>query len=113
MSTTSLLDSKIKIFRPFLTAVQKKVSCITKKYLDHYIKDPSNNNKKFLRSNVRKLLPLLKKYGINDDQIIKSINNLKSSNETINIYFNEIFKKIVKKKGKTFLINKKGFIFFK
>ena len=37
---------------------------ISKKVFGTYIKDPSNNNKKFLRSNIRKLLPILKKYGI-------------------------------------------------
>ena len=65
--------------------------------METYIKDPSNNNKKFLRSNIRKLLPIIKKYGIKDDQIIKSINNLKSSSKTINFYFKEMFKKVVKK----------------
>ena len=107
MSTTSLLDSKIKIFRPFLTESKKSLILITKRVFGSYIKDPSNNNTRFLRSNVRKLLPILKKYGINDDQIIKSINNLRSSSKTINIYFNEVLKRSVKQKGKTFLIKKK------
>ena len=107
MSTTSLLDSKIKIFRPFLTESKKSLILITKRVFGSYIKDPSNNNTRFLRSNVRKLLPILKKYGINDDQIIKSINNLRSSSKTINIYFNEVLKRSVKQKGKTFLIKKR------
>ena len=92
MRHLSYLDKKTKILRPFLES-KKNLSFFLKKYLETYIKDPSNNNKKFLRSNIRKLLPLLKKYGINDDQIIKSINNLKSSSKTINIYFKEVFKK--------------------
>ena len=107
MNTISFLDKKIKIFRPFLSESKNRLVFISKEVFGTYIKDPSNNNKKFLRSNIRKLLPILKKYGINDDQIIKSINNLKSSSKTINIYFKEVFKKIVKQKGKRVSINKK------
>ena len=55
---------------------------------------------------MRKLLPILTKYGIKGDQILRSINNLKSSNRTLNIYFKEVFKKIVKQQGKKFYINK-------
>ena len=106
MSTTSFLDSKIKIFRPFLDESKKNLTFTTKKVFGNYVKDPSNHNRKFLRSNVRKLLPILKKHGINDNQIIKSINNLKSSNKTINIYFKEVLKKAVKKKGKKITIKK-------
>ena len=106
MNTISFFDSKIKIFRPFLEENKKNLVVITKKVFGTYIKDPSNKNSKFLRSKVRKLLPILKKYGIGDDQIIRSINNLKSSSKTINIYFKEKFKKTVKKKGKKTLIMK-------
>ena len=80
----------------------KSLNFITNKIFGTYVKDPSNYNKKFLRSNVRRLLPLLKKHGIKDDQIIKSINNLKSSSKTINFYFNSVFDKVVKKRGKNF-----------
>ena len=106
MNSISSLDSKTKVFRPFLDESKKNLILIAKKVFGTYVKDPSNNNKKFLRSNIRKLLPLLNKYGINDDQIIRSINNLKSSSKTINIYFKEVLKKIVRKKGKKIFINK-------
>ena len=106
MNMTSILDSKIKIFRPFLGENKKSLILISKKVFGTYIKDPSNNNKKFLRSKVRKLLPILKRYGINDDQIIKSINNLRSSSKTINTYSKEILKKAVKRQGKKFFIKK-------
>ena len=107
MSAKSSMDNKIKIFRPFLTESKKNLIFTSKKIFGTYIKDPSNINDKFLRSNVRKLLPILTKYGIKGDQILRSINNLKSSNRTLNIYFKEVLKKIVKQKGKKFYINKK------
>ena len=55
MSTTSHLNSKIKILRPLLNESKKNLIFISKKVFGTYVKDPSNNNKKFLRSNIRKL----------------------------------------------------------
>ncbi len=107
MNTISYLENKIKIFRPFLTTSKSDLISISKKIFGTFIKDPSNQNTKYLRTNIRKLLPLFKKYGIREDQIIKSINNLKSSSETINIYFKDIFKKIVKKRNNNYFIEKK------
>ena len=112
MNTKSSLDNNIKIFRPFLDQGKKNLIFISKKVFGTYVKDPSNKNKKFLRSNIRKLLPILKKYGINDDQIIRSINNLKSSSKTINTYFKEAFKKTVKQKGEKFCIKKSDLFHF-
>ena len=105
MDKISFLDGKIKIFRPFLDENKKSLNFITNKIFGTYVKDPSNYNKKFLRSNVRRLLPLLKKHGIKDDQIIKSINNLKSSSKTINFYFNSVFDKVEKEREKNFYKN--------
>ncbi len=107
MSLTSILDANIKIFRPFLNQNKKDLIFTSKKVFGNFIKDPSNNNKKFLRSNIRKLLPILNKYGIGDEQIIKSINNLKSSGKTLNFYFKEMFKKVVKKRGRKIFLKKK------
>jgi len=106
MSTISYSNDEIKIFRPFLSESKKNLIFITKKIFGTYIKDPSNNNKKFLRSSVRKLLPVLSKHGIGSDQILRSINNLKSSSKTLNMYFEEILKKTVKRKGKKIYIKK-------
>ena len=108
MGVISSLDNRTKVIRPFLTESKKELIFASKKIFGDYVKDPSNKNQKFLRSKIRKLLPILKKYGIEDDQIIKSINNLKSSNKTINAYFNEVLKKIVKKKKNFFIIQKKA-----
>ena len=106
MSATSYSNNKIKIFRPFLSESKKNLIFISKKICGTYSKDSSNNNKKFLRSNVRKLLPILSRHGIESDQILRSINNLKSSSKTLNNYFKEILKKIVERKGKKIYIKK-------
>ena len=106
MNTTTLIKNNIKVFRPFLDNSKKNLIFVTKKVFGTYIKDPSNNDKKFLRSKIRKLLPILNKYGINENQIIRSINNLKSSSITINTHFKEVFKKVVKQKEKKIFIKK-------
>ena len=107
MNISSYLEKKIRVFRPFLTISKKELVHASNKIFGSFIKDPSNKNTKYLRTNIRKLLPLFTKHGIQEDQIIKSINNLKSSSETINIYFRDIFKKIVKKRNDGYLIEKK------
>jgi len=106
MSNTTRLNNKIRIFRPFLSESKKNLIFISKKVFGTYIKDPSNENKKFLRSNVRKLLPILTKHGIDSNQILRSINNLKSSSKTLNTYFKEVLNKIVKQKRGKFTIKK-------
>ena len=107
----SLIDNNTKLMRPFLSESKAELIFASKKIFGYYVKDPSNKNQKFLRSKIRKLLPILKKYGIKDDQIIKSINNLKSSTNTINTYFNEVVKKIVKQKNRNFIINRNDLFF--
>ena len=106
MDATSNYNNKIKIFRPFLAENKQNLIFVSKKIFGTFIKDPSNDNNKFLRSNVRKLLPILSKYGIGSEQIIRSINNLKSSSKTLNTYYKEILKKIVKQRGKKIYIKK-------
>ena len=110
MSPISQLEGNIKIFRPFLSTSKKELEFISKKVFGTFIKDPSNKNKKFFRSTIRKLLPILKKYGIKDDQIIRSINNLKSSSQTINSYFKDVVKKVVRKKTNNYYVNKKDLL---
>ena len=77
---------------------KKKIYYLYQKIFGTYIKDPSNLNKKYLRTKVRSLKNSLEKYGLTHDAIIKSINNLRSSRDTINIYVEKIFSKIVDKK---------------
>ena len=70
-----------------------------------YINDPSNSDKKFLRTKIRNLESSLEESGINYDQIFKSINNLASSNDILDSYYSQIFKKVVKASSKQILIN--------
>ena len=82
---------------------------ISKIIFGRYFKDPSNKNTKFLRTKIRNLKTPLEKSGIKYDQILKSINNLALSRNTLDLYFQKIFKNVIKKRKKEILIDLKKF----
>ena len=64
MSPISQLNINTKIFktRPFLSTSKKELELISKKTVfGTFIKDPSNKNKKFLRSSIREDTSYFKK----------------------------------------------------
>ena len=73
------------------------------------IKDPSNKNKKFLRTNIRDLTRILEAKGVKLDQIIRSIKNISSTKDTINFYVNRSLKKIVKFRKREAILDLKMF----
>ena len=89
MSEKVSFNSNLKILRPFLQFKKKELEHSTLTYFGNFIKDPSNNNEKFLRVRIRKFRRDIEKEGINDNKIIKTINNLLSSNDSINFYKNK------------------------
>ncbi|MDC0473231.1 tRNA lysidine(34) synthetase TilS, partial [Pelagibacteraceae bacterium] len=86
MDDVAILDKKTKLLRPLLKEKKKELIKITRKVFEKSIKDPSNKNKKYLRTRVRLLKKELEKSGIFHDQIIKSIDNLTSTRDTLNLY---------------------------
>ena len=112
MNQVSKLDKSIKILRPLLSDKKKELIKISTKVFGTYIVDPSNKDSKFLRVKMRKLLPILKKYGIEEKQIAKSIDNLQSTSNTMKYYYKEIFKTIISKKRNNLFIKKKDFFSF-
>ena len=96
MENLSYLNGKIRLCRPLLDVRKKTLKKISKSIFKKYIKDPSNKNIKYLRTKIRNLEKPLKQSGINYDQIIKSINNLASTKDIIDDYYNKIFKDITK-----------------
>ena len=110
MQKETKINNNIKLVRPMLDFKKKDLLFVSKKIFGTYIKDPSNLNKKYLRTKVRSLKNSLEKYGLTHDAIIKSINNLRSSRDTINIYVQKIFSKIVDKKKDYITIDLKRFL---
>ena len=104
MSQIVSLNHGITLIRPFLEFKKKQLKYIANRFFKKTIKDPSNTNKKFLRTNIRDLSKILKNKGLDFDQIIRSINNISSTKEAINFYVSRSLKKFVKfKKTETVL----------
>ena len=99
------INSKVSLCRPLLDVKKKFLIKISKIFFGNYIKDPSNKDKKFLRTKIRNLQKPLEESGIKYDQIYRSIQNLTYSNKTLEKYLKKIFTKLIKKRKKTLLIN--------
>ncbi len=109
MNQLSKIDKQVNLHRPLLEIKKEFLIKITKLIFGKFIKDPSNNDKKFLRTKIRSLKKPLENSGIKYEQIFKSIQNLSSSKATLDEYFNNIFKKIIKKKREEVIINFKKY----
>ena len=107
MSKSSTLKNNIRIIRPLLD--EKKIELIkyAKISFGKFFKDPSNTNKKYLRSKIRKLISHFNKSGISHDRIIQSINNLASTRDTLNSYIKKVSHNCVSKKNKKIFIDLK------
>ena len=109
MSLSNKIERNISLVRPLLDIKKKELEKITKMIFRKFFNDPTNTNKKYLRTKVKTLKNYLEKSGIKYDQIFKSINNLASSKDTLNFYFNEIYRSTVREKKTKILINLKSF----
>ncbi len=98
MQKVSNLNSKIKLIRPLLDEKKKDLSVLSKQYFGKFFKDPSNTNKKYLRTKIRILIKQFEKSGIEHERIISSINNLGITRDTLNTFISRVEKICVKKK---------------
>ena len=110
MNRISTLSNEIKLFRPLLNEKKEDLVFLAKYYFGKVFKDPSNTNKKYLRTKIRNLIKQFEKSGIKHDRIINSINNLASSRDTLNFYIQKIERNCVIKTNKTNSINLKFFL---
>ena len=109
MKPLSKIENGVSLYRPLLDIKKKLLVKITKKVFGKYIKDPSNKNVKFLRTKIRNLKKPLEKSGIKYEQIFRSIQNLSFSKETLDTFFKDIFKELIKKRKKELFINFKKY----
>ena len=105
MRKLSELSKEINLFRPLLDVNKKSLIKCSKLIFKKFFTDPSNSNDKYLRTKIRGLKKPLKESGINYDQIIKSINNLASSKDTLDNFFIKIYAQVVKKNKNQININ--------
>ena len=107
MNRVSKLSNKVKIVRPFLDIKKKDLQHISKKVFKKIFEDPSNKNKKYLRTRIRSLKDKFERSGISHSQIIRSINNLATSRDIINNYLNQAIKLLTEKRRNEVLIKLK------
>jgi len=89
MPVKAKYNNNLKIIRPFLSLEKKDLKYVTLNYFKTYIKDPSNNNEKFLRVRIRKYRKNMEKEGLDTRKIIKTVDNLVSANQALNFYKNK------------------------
>jgi len=105
MKPFSKINSQVNLYRPLLDIKKNFLIKISKNTFGKYFKDPSNKNKKYLRTKVRNLKKPLENSGIKYDQIFKSIQNLSLSKITLDEYLNTTFKELIRKDKKEIIIN--------
>ena len=110
MSMNVNYNNHLKIIRPFLNFKKIDLKYVTLNYFKTYIKDPSNDDEKFLRVRVRKYRKDMEREGLDTRKIIKTVDNLVSANQALNFYKNKALNKhtLFVSKNRC-LINKKVF----
>ena len=111
------LDKKILIYdkyllRPLLNQKKDDLIFISKHVFDFYVKDPTNQNDKYQRIRIRKLIDGLEKDGLDKSKIFQTYKNLQHSNEVVNFQVKENLKKntfFSRKKNKT-ILNREFFL---
>jgi len=98
----------INILRPLLHLKKKDLEFVSRHIFNFYVNDPSNQNNKFLRIRVRKLLFELEKEGLDNKKFYNTINNLQDTDNAVKFYVDKNLKE-----NSIFLIKKKQFILSK
>ncbi len=80
------LKDEVNIIRPLISFEKRHLNYVTKKVFKSYIEDPSNEDKKFKRVRIRKLIKNLQNDGLDKNKFLLTIKNLRDSNETIKFY---------------------------
>ena len=86
MAEHSNYSENLKIIRPFLGIGKQDLKSVTKFYFKSYIKDPSNENEKFLRTRIRKYREGLLQEGLDTKKISKTVTNLMIAKNALDFY---------------------------
>jgi len=99
---------EINLYRPLLDLKKDDLVFLSKNVFNFYVQDPSNDDEKFKRIMIRKLIEKLKSEGLNMKKFIQTMKNLKNSDNTINFYVKENLKKnaIILGKNDKYILNK-------
>jgi len=86
MATLSNYNENLQIVRPLLNINKQDLESITKFYFKNYIKDPSNEDDKFLRTRIRKYRANLLQEGLDTKKINKTVSNLMVAKNALDFY---------------------------
>jgi tRNA(Ile)-lysidine synthase len=81
--------NKFNLLRPLLNFDKKDLEYISNHVFNFFIKDPSNENTKYTRIRVRKLISEFKDNGFEKSKLILTLKNLKKSNKALSFYVEE------------------------
>ena len=81
------------LLRPLLNQKKEDLTFISKNVFNFYVQDPTNNDEKYLRIKIRKLIYELEKNGLDKKKFLKTISNLKYSDNVVNFYVDRNLKK--------------------
>ena len=109
MSEKTKIINGINLIRPFLNLAKNDLIFVAKSIFGMIFKDPTNKNKKFLRTNIRNLKTILQKKGLKPNSIAHSIKNISKTKEAINFYVAKSMKKLVKIKKNETILDLKNF----
>ena len=104
--------NNMNLHRPLIDQRKDDLVLVSKKIFDFYVRDPSNNDEKFQRIRIRKLIEELRKDGLDMNKFLKTIKNLKYSNNVINFYVDENLKQntFFSNKDKRLILNRSFFL---
>ena len=79
--------------RPLIDEKKEDLRFIAKKVFNFYVNDPSNEDKKYIRTQIRKLIEELQEKGLDQKKLGITIKNLKYSNDVVEHYVSKNIKK--------------------
>ena len=110
------LNKKTKVgdknlLRPLLDFKKEELTFIANHVFNFYVKDTSNEDKKYQRVRVRKLILELEKDGLDKKKFSKTINNLQYADNVVNFYVNQNLQKnsFFSNNKDNLIVNKKFF----
>ena len=96
-NVASLTDkNNIKIIRPLISIKKKQLVYIAQKVYGFFIVDPSNFKEIFLRTRIRNYISNFKKEGFDLSKVKLTINNLQSSEKSLNHYYQKAINKHIR-----------------
>ncbi len=92
------LDKRSKVgnknlLRPLLNQKKKDLIFFSNHIFRFYVQDPTNKDEKYLRIRIRKLIEKFREDGLDIKKTLKTIKNLKYSNNVVSFYVDENLKK--------------------